>query len=159
MSACGVDGHAAVADLAQRARVVGVAAHERRHVERDRQAAAARAKDQLVAIVGLHGVAVAGELANRPRAAAISRRIQPSRERVFAGPADALEPWIIRPGRWAVQRVHLDAAERREVSVALLRLIVSALPAFPSGLDLLRTHPRIVSTTPERSLRRTRTPR
>ena len=62
----GVDRDAAVADLAERSRVVGVAAHEGGHVEGDREPAAALGQDHLVALVGLLGVAEAGELADGP---------------------------------------------------------------------------------------------
>jgi hypothetical protein len=75
-----VDGDAAVADLAERARVVGVAAHEGRHVEGDREPAAAGGQDHLVALVGLLGVAEAGELPDRPRPAAVAGRVEPAGE-------------------------------------------------------------------------------
>jgi hypothetical protein len=52
----GVDRDAAVADLAERARVVGVAAHEGGHVEGDGQPAAALGQDHLVALVGLRAL-------------------------------------------------------------------------------------------------------
>ena len=64
-------------------RIVGVAAHQRRHVEGDRQAATARGEDHLVALVGLLGVAEPGELPDRPRLAPVARRVNSSRERVF----------------------------------------------------------------------------
>ena len=67
-------------------RVVGVAAHQRRHVEGDAQPAAAAAEDHLVALVGLLGVAEAGELPDRPGAAAVAGRVEPARERELARP-------------------------------------------------------------------------
>ena len=86
-----VDGDPAVPDLAERARVVGVAPHQRRHVERDRQAVAPARHDHLVALVGLLRVAEAGELPDGPRLAAVAGGVQPAGERVLAGPADPLE--------------------------------------------------------------------
>ena len=47
--------HAAPTHLALGARVVGVAAHQRGHVERDREAALAAFEQEAVALVGLGG--------------------------------------------------------------------------------------------------------
>ena len=95
-----VDRHTAVADLAEAHRVVGVAAHQGRHVERDREPAAAALEDHLVALVGLHRVAEAGELADRPRPAAVAGRVETTRERELPRPADPLgRPRSRRPGR------------------------------------------------------------
>src|SRR5690242_8158079 len=117
---------------AERARVVGVAAHQRRHVEGDRQAAAALREDQLVALVGLLGVAEAGELPDRPRPAPVAPRVEPAGEREPTRPADPLE---VRDGSGrAVDRLHLDAGERREVGVPLPGGVVPLLPAPASGL-------------------------
>ena len=63
-----VDGHADLADLAVRDRVVGVVAHLGRQVERDRQARRAGREQLVVAGVGLGGGAEAGVLAHGPRA-------------------------------------------------------------------------------------------
>ena len=72
-------------------RVVGVAAHQGRHVEGDGEPAAAAGQDHLVALVGLLGVAEAGELADRPGPPAVAGRVQAAGERVLARPADPLE--------------------------------------------------------------------
>ncbi len=107
-------------------RVVGVAAHEGRHVEGDREAAAPALEDHLVALVGLHGVAEPGELADGPRPPAVARRIQAARERVLPRPADPLEavPLLVG-GRLgdavqprAVDRLHGVAGEGGEVGLA-----------------------------------------
>ena len=98
----GVDRDAAVADLAERARVVGVAAHQGRHVEGDGEAAPALGQDHLVALVGLLRVAEAGELADGPGPAAVAGGVQPAGERELAGIADPLEARdraTRRPGR------------------------------------------------------------
>ena len=91
-----VDRDAAVPDLAERARVVGVAAHQGRHVERDRQPAAAGAEDHPEPLVGLLGVAEAGELPDRPGPAAVAGGVQPAGERELPRPADALEAGVRR---------------------------------------------------------------
>ena len=57
------------------------------------------AEDHLVALVGLLGVAEAGELADGPGAAAVAGRVQAPGERVLPRPADPLEPGSSpRPG-------------------------------------------------------------
>ena len=134
----GVDGDAAVADLAERAGVVGVAAHEGGHVEGDRQPAAALGQDHLVALVGLLGVAEAGELPDGPGPAAVAGGVQAAGERELARVADPLEA---RDGGLvgrAVDRLHLDARERGEVGVAHLagrqRRVVPLLPPLPGVL-------------------------
>ena len=109
MSAARVDRHAAVPHLAEGHRVVGVPADQRRHVEGDAESAAATTQDHLVALVGLPGVAEAGELPDCPGAAAVAGRVQAARVGELAGPL---------PLVGAVRRVDLDAAEGREVGVA-----------------------------------------
>ena len=122
----GVDRDPAVADLAEALGVVGVAAHQGRHVEGHAQAPSAAAEDHPVALVGLLGVAEARELPDRPRAAAVSRRVEPARERELAGP--------LRFGTvcGAVRRLHLHAGQGGEVRVAHARPVVAALPARTS---------------------------
>ena len=51
-----------MADLAEAHGVIGVAAHQGGHVEGDAEAAPAAAQDHVIALVGLLGVAEAGEL-------------------------------------------------------------------------------------------------
>ena len=105
-------------DLAERLRVVGVAAHQGRHVEGDRQAAAAGAEDHLVALVGLLRVAEAGELPDRPGPAAVAGRVEAPGERELPRPADPLEALDdVALGR-PVDRLDLDAGQRGEVGVA-----------------------------------------
>ncbi len=68
MSASVETADALAADLAARARVVGVVAHERRHVEGGREARLALLEQEVEARVGVLGGAEAGELPHRPRA-------------------------------------------------------------------------------------------
>ena len=136
-----VDRHAAVPNLTEAVRVVGVAAHERGHVERDRQTATAAFEDHLVALVGLHRVAEAGELPNRPGAPAIAGRVEPTGEGELPRPADPLHALALGVGlrlRYAVQPRPVDRVERHtgqggEVRVpdlaACRRLVVAGLPA------------------------------
>ena len=80
-----VDGDAEPADLAERARVVAVEAHQRRQVERGAQAGLALVEQELEALVGLPGGAEAGELPHRPQPAAVHGGVDAARERVLAG--------------------------------------------------------------------------
>ena len=83
-----VDRDALAPDLAERARVVGVVAHQRGHVERGRQAGLAVVEQVAEALVGLLAGAKARELAHRPQPPAVHRLVDPARERVRAGRAD-----------------------------------------------------------------------
>jgi hypothetical protein len=133
-----------VADLAQRLRVVGVATHQRRHVEGHREPAATGGQDQLVALIGLLCVAEAGELADGPGAAAITGRVETSGEWELPGPADALEACDLVAVRGAVDRVDLRSRQRREVTVGdapgARGRVETLLPALTTGLDLIRVH-------------------
>ncbi len=128
----GVDGHAAVTDFAKRARVIGVPAHQRRHVERNRQAAAARLQQHLVPVVGLDRVAESRELPDRPRSAAVASRVQASGERELARPADPFEAGDDGTLRRAVDRVDRETGQRGEVRVSQPRGVIPALPASPA---------------------------
>src|SRR5690606_39889470 len=127
-----------VARLAERARVVGVAAHEGRHVEGDREPAAPGREDHLVALVGLAGVAEPGELPDGPGPPPVAGRVQAAGERELPRPADALAPRVVMIG--CVHRIDRQAGQRREVVVALAGRVVPCLPARASGLDLATLH-------------------
>ena len=122
-----VDGHALPADLAERARVVGVVAHQRRHVERRREAGLAVLEQVVEALVRLLCRAEAGELAHRPEAAAVHRRVDAARERIDARVAEvALVVDLRRVGR--VERLVLEAGDRaEELALALGRRFVELL--------------------------------
>ena len=83
-----VDRDALAADLALRARVVRVVAHQRRHVERGREPGLAVLEQVAEALVRLLRGAEAGELPHRPELAAVHRRIDAAREREDARVAE-----------------------------------------------------------------------
>ena len=117
-------------DLAQRARMVGVMAHQRRHVERGREAGLAVLEQVVEALVGLRGGAEARELAHRPQPAAVHRRVDPARERILAGQPDRIvvsaDP-VGQIGR-GVQRPDRLPGQRGERGVALGGQAVGRLP-------------------------------
>ena len=81
----GGDGHAALAELAHRGRVVGVVAVQRGHVERDTQAGLALLEQVLEPLVGVLGGAEPGEHAHGPQPAAVAGGVDAAQERVLAG--------------------------------------------------------------------------
>ena len=76
--------HAAPADLALAARVVGIQTHQGRHVERDREPRLPPFEQEPESLVRLGGRAIAGELTHRPQAPAIHRGVRAAREREHA---------------------------------------------------------------------------
>ena len=136
-----VDGDALAPDLAERARVIRVVAHQRRHVERRREAGLPVREQVLEARVRLLGRAEAGELPHRPEAAAVHRRVDAARERIDAGVAEiagVLDVDVV--GR--VERLVLDAGDRR---ARLARALGSRLVHILS--------PRLESRARDRSAR------
>ena len=93
------------------------------------------AEDHLVALVGLLGVAEAGELPDRPGPAAVAGRVQPAGERELPRPADPLEPGY--RVRRAVDRLDLDAGQRVKSASRSAGRVVPLLPAPASGLDVV----------------------
>ena len=124
-----VDRHALAPDLAERARVVGVVAHQRRHVERRAQAGLPVVEQVAEALVGLLGGPEAGELAHRPQPAAVHARVHAARERRLAREPDPLleRADVLR----RVERSDRLTRERRERRLALRgRRIALAIPAL-----------------------------
>ncbi len=123
-----VDRHALAPDLAERARVVRVVAHQRGHVERRREARLPVLEQVAEARVRLLRRPEAGELAHRPEPAAVHRGIDAARERIRARPAEvAVVVELDVLGR--VERLVLDAGDgREELSLALWRRLVTAPP-------------------------------
>src|SRR5262249_34123840 len=83
------DGDALAADLATRARVVGVVAHEGGHVEGGGQPRLTLAEEEVEARVRVGCGAEPGELAHGPQASAVHARIDAAGVRVLAGKTDA----------------------------------------------------------------------
>jgi len=70
--------------------MIGVDAHQRRHVERRRQSCLSFVDQIVKALVGLFCGAKASELSHRPRSSAVHRRIWTASVRWFAGKAEVL---------------------------------------------------------------------
>ena len=85
-----VHGDALAPDLAQRARVVGVVAHEGRHVEVHAEPRLALLDEVAEAAVGVLARAEARDLAHGPEPPAVHRRIRPARVRVLARQPEVL---------------------------------------------------------------------
>ncbi len=101
-------------DLAERPVVIGVEAHQSRHVERRREAGLAVVEQVAEALVGLLDRPEARELAHRPEAAAVHRRIDAAGVGERAG--EALVPLAVVIGQIVrrVERLDRVARERLE---------------------------------------------
>ena len=144
-----VDGNAFATDLAERLRMIGVVAHERRHVEGGREPRLSVLEQVSETGVRLLGHAEAGELAHRPKAAAVHRRIDAPRVREDPGKAEIaviVDLDVVR----RVERLHVDPRHRREQGVPFWLFLVELAPPLggcvcPSTV-LGRRHGRIVRT-------------
>src|SRR5665809_107684 len=120
-----VHGHAATADLALRVWLVGIAAHQRGHIEGDAQARLALLDQELVALVGVGRAPETRELPFGPQPPPVPGRVDAPGEGILAGDPD-LGIDLVR----TVERVHLDARERVEVHVVPeFRFVVLLTPA------------------------------
>ena len=117
----GVDGDAALPDFAERERVVRVAAHEGRQVERGRQAVTARREQIVEAAIGVDRGAEPREHPHGPQLRPVHRGVRAARVRVLAGE--------FAVGR-AVHGIDRDARHGREVGVARRCGVEGVLPAF-----------------------------
>ena len=122
-----VDRDALAADLAERARVVRVVAHQRRHVERRREPGLAVLEQVAEALVRLLRRAEARELAHRPELAAVHRGVDAARERIHTRVAEvAVVVDLDRVRRR--ERLVLDPRDRREeLALPLRRALVQLL--------------------------------
>jgi hypothetical protein len=128
-----VDRDALAADLAEAERRVRVVTHERRHVERGREAGLSVLEQIAEAGVGLDRGAEPGELAHRPQAAAVHRWVDAPRERERPGEADLRVRGQVRR---RVQRTDLLTRERGERHVCALR--GGGVCLLPPGERVLR---------------------
>ncbi len=140
-----VDRDALATDLATRKRIVGIAAHERRHVEGGREPGHAVREQVVEALVGVLGRAEARELAHRPEARPIHRGMDAARVRErpwcgeLRGRVESLE--VVR----RVKRLDRDLGERGESLLPLGALLhgrpVSLIePTLLCGFALLERH-------------------
>ncbi len=127
------DRHAALAYLAFGARMVGVVSHQRREIERDREARLPVLEEELVACVRVAGAAEAGELPHRPQFAAIAGRVDAARERIGARNAERRHVARVLIGR-AEERLHRPRGIR-EREIAQFALRVSGAPLGELGAE------------------------
>ena len=159
-----VDRDALAADLAERPRVVGVVAHQRRHVEGRREARLPVLEQVAEALVRLLGRAEAGELAHRPELPAVHRRVDAARERIDTRVAEvAVVVDVDVLGR--VERLVLEPRDgRRQLVAALRRRVVqlalpfAASPSSPrlSSVVAIETNSRCRAEVPRSSRRASR---
>ena len=83
-----IDRHTALADFAFACRMVGVVAHQRRQIERDRESATTVFEQIFVALVGFFGRREAREHAHGPQLAAIAGGMNAARVRRLSGIAE-----------------------------------------------------------------------
>src|SRR5262245_55243281 len=103
-----VDRDANTPDLAEAARVVGVAPHLRREIERDREAGLTLPEQISVAFVRLRRRAEARILAHRPEPAAVHVRLHAAREGWGARDAEVADGVEARDVVGAVERGGVD---------------------------------------------------
>src|SRR5205814_59010 len=128
------------------ARMVGVIAHQRGHVEGGREARLALREQVLEARVRVLGAAEAREHAHGPGPATVHRRIDAPGERILARGAQPLFVRLARQVRRRVERLDRDARERLEPHPALGRLRPDGPPSL--RLRLARVaHPRLPALT------------
>ncbi len=133
-----VDRDTLTADLAERARVIRVVAHQRRHVERRRQARLAVLEQIAEALVRLSRRPEARELAHRPEPTAVHRRIDATRERERTRIAEVALVVDRRRVR-RHERLVLDPRHRREqLTLALRRGRVAARRATGRSASIWR---------------------
>jgi hypothetical protein len=113
--------------------MVGVVAHQGRHVEGGGEPGLALVEQVMEALVGLLDGAEAGELAHRPEPSPIHRGVGPPGEGIGAGVADLLLgiALLIRLG---VEGLDLLPGDRRELSVPFEALVVGNLAHRPVSL-------------------------
>ena len=116
------DRDALLAHLAARARMVGVVAHERGHVEGGRESRLPLREQVFEARVRVLGTPEPGEHAHGPQAAAIHRRVDAAREGVRTGLPEALVVGAARDVVRCVEGLERDAGQRLEAHVPLLPL-------------------------------------
>jgi hypothetical protein len=129
------DRNARLPDLTLRPRVIGVVAHERREIERRREARLPMLEQELEARVRVGGTAEPGELPHGPQLPAVTRRVDAASKRV-------------RPRQRLVRQTFAHGVERRvqrfdfalavgEGDVALFPLLITLAPRCYFGTQTL----------------------
>ena len=106
-----VDRHAAFAHLTLALRRVGVIAHQRGQIKGDRETAAARRQQILVALVCLLRRGEAGELAHRPQLAAVAGGVDAARVRRLSW---LWQAEVLGKVGLGIEAPHRHAGDRRE---------------------------------------------
>ena len=113
--------------------VVGVVAHQGRHVEGGREPGLAVVEQVVEALVGLLDGAEAGELAHRPQPPPVHRGVGAAGEGIGAGLADPLLGVALEVGL-GVERLDLLAGDRRELGLAFGARLVALPPLLGAGV-------------------------
>ena len=132
-----VDRDALPPDLAERPGVVGVEAHQRRHVERRREAGLTVVEQEAEPLVRLVRRPEPRELAHRPEATAVHRRVDAARERELARVAE-IAVVVDVDGVGRRERRHVDPRERREELARAVGRAGASLPPAVEALGCLR---------------------
>ncbi len=132
--------------FAERAFVVGVVAHQRRHVERGGQPILALSEQEVEARVGVLGKSETRELAHRPQPPAIHRAVHTACVRKLAGVAERV---VVRSGHVVgrVERVEFHVGHGRETDRTLACLLVGRLEPFLFVFVAHRTDSQRFSST------------
>ena len=133
---------ALASDLAARAFMVGVVAHQARHVERSRKAVLPLREQKMEAAVGVLGETEARELAHRPQPPAVHRFVHAARVRKLARIAErALVVALYVLG--SIERLDLQVGDGREAHGPLLSLLISAVQPLLFGAHAFLTGPQV----------------
>ncbi len=136
-----VERHALHSHLTEGAGVIGVEAHQRRHVECRGEPGLAVVEQVAEALVGLLDRAEAGELAHRPQAPAVHRGVHAARVGKLAGVAEVAVGVPAVEILGGVERFDRLAGDGLEQGVALGLLRVRLFPPLvraPAGVGLDR---------------------
>jgi hypothetical protein len=149
-----IDRDAFSPDLAERALVIRVVAHQRRHVEGRREAGLAVLEQVAEALVRLFGGAEAGELPHRPEPASVHRRVDAAGEREDAGVSE-VAVGVDLDVLGAVERLVLEARDgAEELALALRRGLVELATPFaaaPEPGPVLRLRHELIVPFPHAS--------
>src|SRR5688572_2091031 len=142
-------------DLAERERMVGVTAHQRRQIERHAQPGAAGIEQRAITEIGVARRAEAGELPHRPQPAAVAVRVDAAGVRELSGRGAVVRHVEPPQARLCVEHVHPHSAHSMMGAMAEHGPIFAAmLEAFDDAARLLSLDPGIwrILTHPKRQI-------